>query len=148
MSSRIARSWLCDDPAGGIAIGDAVDRGQVAALGDLLDGEVELVARDEVDRRALAQALLRLHRDLGADEADLQRRVGVLQRLRHLHVGGEGRRRGVDDAQLVVARLRQSPRPGRCRAGGASISLLPAPARPAGPARSGYQKLRISRRAW
>ena len=78
--------------------------GPVAALGDFLDGEVELVAGDEVDRRALRQAFVRLHRHLGADEADLQRRVGRLQRRRHLHVGGEGRRRGVDHAQLVLAR--------------------------------------------
>ena len=77
----------------------------VAALGDLLDREVELVARDEIDRRALRQAFLRLHRHLGADEADLQRRVRILQRRRHLHVGGERRRRGVDHAQLVIPRL-------------------------------------------
>ena len=69
------------------------------------DGEVELVARDEIDRGALAQAFVGLHRDLGADEADLQRGVGVLQRGGDLHVGGEGRRRGVDHAQLEVACL-------------------------------------------
>ena len=94
------------DPAGVVAIRNAIDRGPVASLGNFLDGEVELVARHEVDRRALAQAFVRLHRHLGADEADLQRRVGLLQRRRHLHVGGERRRRGVDDAQLVIARLR------------------------------------------
>ena len=54
---------------------------KVAALGDLLAGEVEFVAGDEVDRRSRAAGCLRLDRDLGADEADLQLRVGVLQRL-------------------------------------------------------------------
>ena len=86
------------DPARTVAIRDAVDRRPVAALGDLLHREVELVARDEIDRRALAQAFVRLHRHLGADEADLQRRVRVLQRRRHLHVGRERRRRGMDHA--------------------------------------------------
>ncbi len=87
------------------AIGNAVDRGEVAALGHLLDREVELVAGDEIDRRALRKAFVRLHRDLGADEADLQRRIFIPKRLRDLHVGGEGGCRGVDDAEFVRPRL-------------------------------------------
>ena len=71
------------DLAGRVALGNAVDRGEVAALGDFLDGEVEFVARRRSrSARGLARLSVRLHRHLGADEADLQRRVGLLQRLR------------------------------------------------------------------
>ena len=140
MSSRIARSWLCTIAARAVAVARCRrSSAQSRPSATSLHREVELVARDEIDRRALAQAFLRLHRHLGADEADLQRRVRLLQRRRHLHVRRERRRRGVDHAQLVVARLRRSPRRGRCRAGGASISLLPGTSAAGCASQVGYQ---------
>ena len=56
---------------------------------------------------ASRRRLLRLHRHLGADQPDLERRVLRLQPLRHLHVGGEGGRRGVQHREVVVARHRR-----------------------------------------
>ena len=41
-----------------------------AALGHFLDREVELVPRDEVDRRGRRQRPLGIHRDVRADESD------------------------------------------------------------------------------
>ena len=83
-----------------------------------------------------ARLSVRLHGDLGADEADLQRRVGLLQRRRHLHVGGERRGRGVDHAQLEVPRLPRHRRRARCRPAARRSACCRAPARPAAPARS------------
>ncbi len=48
--------------------------GELAAFGDLLDGEVELVAGDEIDVLAGLQAADRIDRDLGADQPDLELR--------------------------------------------------------------------------
>ena len=42
------------------------------ALGDFLDGEVELVAGDEIDHRRALAGCRRLDRHLGADQADLE----------------------------------------------------------------------------
>ena len=80
---------VVDDHARTVAERDAVDRRQVTAVGDLLDREIELVAGHVVDAVALLQALSRLHGYLGADEADLQRRLVVLEGLGDFHIGGE-----------------------------------------------------------
>jgi hypothetical protein len=53
--------------------------------------------------RPAIQALLRLDRDLGADEADLDARIDRLDHLGGLHVRFEGRRRGVHHHQIAVA---------------------------------------------
>ena len=91
------------DHALAVAIRQAVDRVPVAPLGKLPDGEVELVARDEIDRLGIFEALVRLHRHLGADEARLEPRIGGFQRLDRLHVVAEGRRRRVQHREIVVA---------------------------------------------
>ncbi len=93
------------DDAAGVAIRQALDAGPIAAFGDLLDGEVELVAGHEIDRRRLGQAGVRLHGDLGADQAGLEAGMGGLQGLDHPHVGRERGRRGVQHGEVVVARL-------------------------------------------
>ena len=98
---------VMDDLAGGIAVAHAVDRLPGLTLGDLFDGEVELVARDKVEYRRGGETLLRLNGDFGTDEADLQFRVMLLHRLRDLHVIGEGRRRGVHHHQLIILGERQ-----------------------------------------
>ena len=99
---------VMDDLAGGIAIAQAVDRLPGLTLGDLFDGEIELVARDKVEHRRGGEALLRLDSHFGADEADLEFRVTRLHRLRDLHVVREGRRRGVHHHQFIILGERQN----------------------------------------
>src|SRR4029450_2915298 len=60
------------DGAVAVAPGEPGDAVEVASFGDLLDGEIELVAGDKIDRRRRLQARLRLDGDLGPDHADLQ----------------------------------------------------------------------------
>jgi hypothetical protein len=98
---------IMDDDAVLVAIAEPVDIGESAALGDFLDREVEFLAGDEIDGARRGQAGLRLDRDLGADEADLEPRVGVLERLGDLDIGREGGGRGVHDREIVIARQRQ-----------------------------------------
>ena len=62
---------VVDDDAFTVAIRDAFDVRPVAAVGDFLDREVELVAGHEVDRRRRGEGLVGLDRDFGADEPDL-----------------------------------------------------------------------------
>ena len=82
------------------------------------------------------EARLRLDRDLGADEADLEPRVDVLQRLGDLDVGGEGRGRGVQHRQLVIAGERQHVVERAAAPAARRSACCRAPAPPAGPARS------------
>ena len=96
---------VADDHAFPVAVGDAVDLGPVAAVRHLLDGEVELLAGHEVERRTGLQALHRLHGDLGADQADLQVRLQVAQHLGGPDVGIEGGRRGVHHDHVVILHL-------------------------------------------
>ena len=63
--------------------------GEIAPLGDLLDGEIELVTRHEVDRSGRFQAYVGLDRDLRPDHADLQTGIARLERLGRLDVGGK-----------------------------------------------------------
>ena len=84
-----------------VAIGHALDRRPVAALGDFLDGEFVFVAGDEIDRHAGLQTFLRLDRDLGADEPDDRRGIDFLYHPGGLAVGLERRRRGVNDDQFM-----------------------------------------------
>ena len=79
------------DRTAGIPERQAPHVGQGAPFGNLSDGEVELLAGDEVDRIRREQGGLWFDRDLGADEPDRQCRVRPFERLRNLHVPGEGR---------------------------------------------------------
>ena len=78
-----------------------------SSVGDLLDGEIELVARDEIDQRRGVQAACRVDGDFGADQADFQVAVGCLERLDGRDVGRERRRRGVQHDEIVVPRARR-----------------------------------------
>ena len=93
---------VVDDDAFAVAIGDAFDVRPVAAVGDFLDGEVELVAGDEVDRIRRREGLVRLDGDLGADEPDLGGWIDLLDHLGRLDVGLEGRRGGVEHDQVLA----------------------------------------------
>ena len=93
------------DCAGGIAIGEAGDCVPAAPFGDFLDGEVELVAGDKIDRRRALEARLRLDRDLGADEAGFEARIGRLERFDDPHVRAERGRRGMQHREIEVGRL-------------------------------------------
>ena len=84
-----------------------VDCVEWPALGDLLDREIKLFAGDKVDSGGRLQTVLGFDGDLGADHADLQPRVLVLQRLGDPDVRGEGRCRRVKHRQLVLAGDRQ-----------------------------------------
>ena len=103
----------------------AVDAARIAAFRDLLDGEVELVAGDEIElRRTPRGCSFGIDRDLGADHADLEIGIELLQRLDGLHVGRKRRRRGVQhESSQCCASGATSAKPSRC--GGASISLEP-----------------------
>ena len=106
------------DRAVGAAIAEPVDVGERAALGDFLDREVEFLAGDEVDRARPGEAGFRLDRDLGADQADLELRVGVLQRLGDLDVAAKDGVEVCITDQLVIAGQRQhvvEPQPRRRR---------------------------------
>ncbi len=95
------------DSAARVAIAQTVDPIPGAAFGDFLDREIELVAADEVDGGRGFETLARLDRDLGADESDPEAGVGVLHRLRDLHVIRKRRRRGVHHDEFMILRERQ-----------------------------------------
>ena len=94
---------VMDDDAFGVAVGDAFHVRPVAAVGDFFDGEIELVAGDEVDGRGRGERFLRFDRDLGADETDFRARIDFLDHLGRLHVRLERRRRGVEHDQVFAA---------------------------------------------
>src|SRR5260370_2362296 len=52
------------DDAGGVAPGEPADAAEVAPLRYLLDGEIEFVARDKIDRRRSFEARFPLRCDL------------------------------------------------------------------------------------
>ena len=122
MSSSVARSrlWTIRSPTRKLSPSISVEG---PALRDLLDREVELVARHEVDRLRRAQRRLRSDGDVRADEADAEARVGALERLGDADVGAERGRARVQDGELVLGRERERrPRarargPARRRAG-------------------------------
>ena len=94
------------DGAVGVAPGQAENVFPVLAVGDVLDGEIEFVAGDEIDAGRVFQAAVGVDRHLGADQADLELRIGGFQRLDAFHVGGEGRDGGVDDDEIEILGLR------------------------------------------
>ena len=98
---------VVDDAAVALAIRQAGDAAEVAALRHLLDGEIELVAGDEIELLAGRKRARGIDRDLGADHADLEIGIGRLQRADGLHVGGKRRRRGVQHHEIAVLDLRQ-----------------------------------------
>ena len=88
-------------------VADTVDLGQRAALGDLLDGEIELAARDEIDGLRGGERGAGRDRDMRPHHADEELRIGRLEGLDHLHVGGEGGCRGMEHQELDLGRERQ-----------------------------------------
>ena len=148
MSSRIARSSVVHDRA----VARRGRTGPSIALksrpsATSLIGEVELVAGHEVDRRRGLQAAFGVDRDLGADEAGLEPRIGGLQRLDRLHVGGERRRRGVQHDEIEVARLAHHRRRARCGAAARRSASSPRTRAAGWASQVGYQNERISRLA-
>ena len=84
MFSRTSRSSLWTMTPSRVAVGEPLDVAPGHAVGDLLDGEIELVARDEIDGASGDEALFGLDRNLGADEADFDARIDRLDHLRRL----------------------------------------------------------------
>ena len=97
---------VMNDGAFGVAVRKALDVAPGHAVGDFLDGEIEFIAGDEIDRASRDEALFGLDRDLGADEADFDVRIDRLDHLRRLHVRFERRRRGVHHDEVAVLQLR------------------------------------------
>jgi hypothetical protein len=77
------------DAAVGRTIGQPGNAAQLASFGHLLDGEIELVAGDEIDRLGRPQAALRVDGDPGADESDHEARVELLQSTHSRNIGRE-----------------------------------------------------------
>ncbi len=65
------------------------NRREGAAPGDVLNREVELVPRDEVDRGRSGQRSLRIDGDVRADETDPESRIRLLQRFCNANVVSE-----------------------------------------------------------
>ncbi len=84
--------------------GDAVSVGERPAIGDFLDGEVELAAGDKVDGVGRKGRCFGRDGHMRTDKPDQQGRVLAFQRFGDLHVGMEGRRAGVQHQQLILAR--------------------------------------------
>ena len=103
LDDRAVRGVL--DFACGVAERQSEDRPPVPAVRDVLDGEIEFVARDEIDGRRGLQDAEGVDRHLRAGEAGLEARIGRLQRLDRLDVGGERRRRSVQDREIEVLRF-------------------------------------------
>ena len=73
MFSRTCAVLVVNDDARCVAVREPLDVAPRHAVGDLLDGEIEFVARDEIDGASRDETLLGLDRDFGADEADFRR---------------------------------------------------------------------------
>src|SRR2546427_10208988 len=71
------------------------------APGDVLNREVELVPRDEVDRGRSRQRSLWIHGDVRADETDPEPRIRLLQRFCNANVVSERGRTSMEDRKLV-----------------------------------------------
>src|SRR5262249_14602263 len=89
------------------AVGEPRDAAQLAAFRHFLDGEIEFVSGDEIDRVTRPQAALRVDRDLGADESDHETRIDLLQSTRGRNVGRERWRRGMHHDEVANASLRR-----------------------------------------
>src|SRR5262249_12065818 len=89
------------DRAVSAAPAQARDPREFAPFGHFLYGEIEFVARYEIDGRRGAQACLRLDRYLGADHADRDLRIDRLESLGGLEVGCKRWRRRMKHNQLA-----------------------------------------------
>ena len=83
------------------APGDPIDLGQWPAFGQFDASEIVFLAADEVDGVAVVEAFFRLHRHFRPDEADLDRRIALLDQLCGPDVLIKRRRRGVEDHQIA-----------------------------------------------
>ena len=111
------------------APGDAIDLLKRLALRDLQDREVIFLARDEIDVAAGGEALVRLDRDLRADEPDDRLRVARLDQRGGADVLPEARGRGVEDDQLLAVDLVRDVVPALVVRGGrrSGATLPPSP---------------------
>ena len=96
---------IVDHDAVGVPVGQALDLRHRGAVGDFLDGEVELVAGAEIDARGLGHRAGRVHCHLRADQTGDQLGIRGLQRLDGLHVRLERRNGGVKHHEVEVVGL-------------------------------------------
>src|SRR2546427_5152033 len=95
------------------------------APGDVLNREVELVPRDEVDRGRSRQRALRIHGDMRADEADPESWVRLLQRFCNANIVSERGGTGMQDRQFVVRGDRADVLKGETGGGGGDPARTP-----------------------
>ena len=86
---------VVNDDAFFVSVGEPFDFTPGPIVGDLLDGEVEFVTRDEVDSPPCDEALLGFDRDFCTDHANFDVWIDRLDHLGNLHVRFEGWGRGV-----------------------------------------------------
>ena len=96
---------VAHDAAIGRTPGDAVHLGERPALRQLDHREVIFLAADEIDRGAGEKTLFVLDHHLGADKADPDRGVALLDESGGADVLVEGRRRGVKDDEIALVEL-------------------------------------------
>ena len=72
------------------------------ALGVVDDRVVEFLAANEIDRRAIAQRLLRQHADVRPDKRNLDFGIRLLDRLGNADIAGKSGRRGEEHEEFVV----------------------------------------------
>ena len=128
---------VVDDAAVVPAIRQTGDAAEVAALGDLLDREVELLARDEIELARRPAAACRLDRDLRADHADLQAWVGRPSAPGGLDVGRKTTASRCAAPRVAVLRPPAARRRATAGAAARRSAWSPRPWPPAAPARSG-----------
>src|SRR5439155_11020274 len=85
------------------AICKDVDCRNLLAVGDILDGEVELVASDEIDRRRGFEAAFGVDRHIGANHADLDCRVDRFERFGSTDIRRKRGGRCMKDEEVPVA---------------------------------------------
>src|SRR6185437_3847861 len=72
-----------------LAIGNSKNLVERLAVGEFFGRVVEFLADNEIDRRAIAQALLRQNRDVRADKSNLDLGIDVLNALGEANVARE-----------------------------------------------------------
>src|SRR5262249_3747529 len=85
-------------------IAEPGDSAEPSAFRQLLDGEIQLVAGNEIDVATRLQAVLRVDRDLRPDETDQELGIDALKRADRLEISGERRRGGVQHHEVADAR--------------------------------------------
>jgi hypothetical protein len=83
-------------------VADAVDFRKRTTGGDIIDGKIEFVARDEVNRGRMLKRKLGLHGHVRADEANHKPGVFCFQRFGDFRVGFKRGRAGMQNGEFII----------------------------------------------